>query len=321
MPGMHPLVAVLRAHLARRRLPRLPPGIGAVARRHRVAGTLYHIGASLSDLDAQICRAAWADACGAHLLRMEALCRIWPGDLPEPLIFKGADLAENVYGDPGARAARDLDLIVPPGVFEAAVARLRPLADAVRWPRYERLPGDRPYAVGLVIGELLIELHAHPMPPHRGGPHGAALWARSERWPLDGAALRRPAPLDRWLLWLCNQAKGAFFGDLGDLLDGAMILRALDAPLATLDAVAEAHGLRPAWRLARRRLGPIWPAVALPDGGLARLLPPVGADPIEPPPLRFQALKWALMPPEGRWPAFKRGLYSQLSGTKTMSPG
>lgn len=325
MAAMHPLVAVLRDALADQPLRRLPSGIASIARRHRVAGTLYHIDRTRGDLlrenDREACRAAWADAVGAHLLRMEVLCRIWPADLPAPLVFKGADLAENVYADPGARAARDLDLIVPPGVFEKAAAALRPHASEVRWPRYERFADDRPYAIGLVIDGVLLEIHAHPMPPHRGGPHGAALWARSMRWALDGAALRRPAPVDRFVLWLCNQAKGAFYGDLGDLLDGAMILRQLKASPVALTRIATAHGLGRAWGLARRRLAPIWPAVGGSRSVLDRLLPPVGADPIEPPALRFQAMKWALIPPAGRWPALKRGIYSQLSGTNTMSPG
>ena len=44
---------------------------------------------------------------------------------------------------------------------------------------------------------VLIEIHTHPMPPHRGGPDGATLWARSEPWTFDGFGLRRPTPLDQ----------------------------------------------------------------------------------------------------------------------------
>lgn len=314
----------LRDHLIGRAPRRLPYGAAEIARRHRVAGTLYHIRPQMSDFDARICQQAWAEATGAHLLRLEALCRTWPADAPAPMVFKGADLAEHLYGDPGARAARDLDVLVPPGAFDDVVAALIPQADEVRWPSYERLATDRPYAVGLVFDGVLIEIHAHPMPPHRRGPHGAALWARSEPWTFEGTALRRPAPLDRVAIWLANMAKDAFYGDLGDLLDGAMLRRAYTDE--TLSAVAKAHGLTTAWRLAQRRLDAFMGVG--PRGrsrsGLDRLLPAVGAEPIQPPQLTFQALKWVLMPPAGRLPALRRSVamaYSQLSGTKRMSPG
>ena len=262
----------------------------------------------MSDFDARICQQAWAEATGAHLLRLEALCRIWPADAPAPMVFKGADLAEHVYRDPGARAARDLDVLVPPGVFDAVAAALAPLADEVRWPRYERWLTDAPYAVGLMFDGVLIEIHAHPMPPHRRGPHGAALWARTEGWTFEGTALRRPARADRFAIWLANMAKDAFYGDLGDLLDGVMIRRTLDA--ATLAAIARAHGLTVAWRLAQRRLDAFMGEGG--RAGLERLLPPVGAEPVQPPALRFQALKWTLMPPAGRLPALRRGLATLL---------
>lgn len=303
------IIEHLQDHLAGRAPRRLPYGAAVIARRHRVAGTLYHIRPPMSDFDARICRQAWAEATGAHLLRLEALCRIWPADAPAPMVFKGADLAEHVYADPGARAARDLDVLVPPGTFDALTAALIPRADAVRWPSYERFKSDRPYAVGLVLDGVLIEVHAHPTPPHRRGPHGAALWARSEPWIFEGVALRRPTPLDRFALWLANMAKDAFYGDLGDLLDGAMLRRASDD--ATLSAVADAHGLTHAWRLARRRLD-AFAGVDADRRGLDRLLPPVGAEPIQPPQLQFQALKWALMPPAGRLPALRRGLVMGL---------
>jgi hypothetical protein len=250
----------------------------------------------MSDFDAQICERAWAEAAGAHLLRLEVLCRIWPADAPAPLVFKGADLAEHVYGNPGARAARDLDVLVPSGVFEQVTTALIPRADEVRWPRYERFAADAPYAVGLVFEGVLIEIHTHPMPPHRGGPDGATLWARSEPWTFDGVGLRRPTPLDRALLWLVNRAKDAFVGDVGDALDGALILRDLDA--TAVDGLAAAYGLKPAWNLAQRRLSRVWRSPLV--------------EPSEPDRLRFQAMKWALMPPVGWVPALQRGVASAL---------
>jgi hypothetical protein len=123
---------------------------------HRLAGTLYHIKAPLGESDTLVCRSAWADQLGAHLLRVEALSRIWPREAPPPLIFKGADLAENLYNDPGARQARDLDLLVPPSAFDGLVRHLARSADQLERPRHERFAHDREHAVGLRFGPLLI---------------------------------------------------------------------------------------------------------------------------------------------------------------------
>ncbi|MCB9547270.1 MAG: nucleotidyltransferase family protein [Myxococcales bacterium] len=274
----------------------------SAARRHRLAGTLYHIGAPLCESNATEVRRAWADNLGVHLLRVEALGRIWPAEAPPPLVFKGADLAENVYDDPGARQARDLDLLVPPAAWPRLATHLAAHADQVERPRYARLPGDPPLAIGLRLGSLLVELHAHPWPPHRGGPDGWFFWGRGRPGRLGEVPVLFPTPTDRLLLWLGNQAKGAFTADLADLLDLALILRGCDD--AGGDAARAGLGLP--WAVARRRLG----ASGLVDGDggagawarlIDRLLPPATAARADQPALRAHLIKGMLAPPSA-WP-------------------
>ena len=72
------LTSLLRQWLAGQALEPPPQSPLKAALDHRLAGTLYHMKAPLGESDACVSRAAWADQLGAHLLRMEALSRIWP---------------------------------------------------------------------------------------------------------------------------------------------------------------------------------------------------------------------------------------------------
>lgn len=310
------LVDALRCRLTGAPPPALPRGAADPATRHRVCGTLYHIGVGLGESDAAAAEAAWSRDVAGHLARIAALARIWPAGAPPPLVIKGADLAEHVYDDPGARAANDLDLLLPDPHFEAVAARLpgarRPP------PRHERFAGEPPIAVGIAVDGVLIELHRHLLPPHRARLSAAGLYRRGLDGRLGDVPVRFPTPADRLLIWLGNAAKDALFVDLAGLLDLALILDRLGARArpdwAGWRRSAAACGLvRPfdlgLWRLAQSGL---WPG-ALPTPSaevraMARLLPPVLAGRVEPPPARFQALKLWLCDPARRPAVVARGI-------------
>lgn len=292
-----------------RALPALGAEDVAMASAHRLAGTLYHMRVPLGHVERQSVQRTWASQAAAYVQRVAVLRAQWPADAPAPLLFKGADLVENLYGDPGARRMSDLDLLLPPTTFDAVAGVLSACADACSTPRTEAFHGEVPYEVGLRFGDVTLELHRAPQPLHRGGPSAEALYAASTPGTLDGLAVRFPAPEDRWLLWLTNQAKGSFQGDLADLLDLCLILRALPAPLpwTRLLARARAAGLSRPARLALRRLaraqlwsGPL-PAVGEVSDALAdRLLPPPDAPALEMATWRFQGLKLWLADPHRR---------------------
>lgn len=316
--GVHPLVRTLRAWLQGSPMPALPEGIHVLAARHRLAGTLYHIGAPLSDFDTRHCEAAWNRNLAGHLARGAALAACWPPDAPPPLVFKGADLGEQIYGDPGARHASDLDVLVPAPQFERVTRSLEARAGSGEPASYERFPGEPSYVLGFRIDGLLLEVHQAPQPLHRARLTADALWARALPGRLGDLPVRYPAPEDRVLLWLTNQAKGAFHGGLGGLLDFALLLRALPGGFETARRAARGVGLGRPWQLAlvRLRESGIWPH-ALPAvrdprvHAIARLLPPVLAPSLYSNDATFQLVKLWLCDGRGRVGTLLRAVVSR----------
>ena len=325
-----PLVTALRAWIGGTlSVPSLPTGITRLAGQHRLNGTLYHIGADLSESDAAKAEESWSQNIAGHLTRGAALAAIWPTSSPAPLVFKGADLAENLFDDPGARAANDLDVLLPETVFDETVDAISTHGTRCPPPLGERFAGEAPYAVGLQTEGVLIEIHRHPQPAHLATLRGDALYQRSESGLLATLPVRFPTPEDRLLLWLTNQAKGAFFCDLAAWVDLCLILRQITGldwrqHTARLRNAASAVGLKNAYDLAVVRLtsSGLWPGSQPSQPhrpGLVAanaLLPPV-LGPIGPPPvLRLQAVKTWLCTPRARIGLFGRALATLHRGER-----
>ena len=86
--------------------------------------------------------------------------------------LKGIHLLDTVYrDDPGARPLSDVDLLVPPGAADEAVARLEEALDLAETPLSRRLRGVHPERV-LTGRALVLELHTR-----LGTAHGwASTW-------------------------------------------------------------------------------------------------------------------------------------------------
>lgn len=310
MAAMDPqrLVDALRGRLVGDPPFALPDGAVALAARHRVDGTLYHIGVTLSEPERAAAEQAWTRSVAGHLARAAAFAQWWPDDAPPPLVIKGADLVENLYGDPGARAANDLDLLLPDAQYEAVVRRL---SGARRPPpRHERYAHEPPVATGFEVDGVLIELHRAVAPMHRAMLSPRGLYERSAPGRFGRRAVRYPDPRDRLVIWLANAGKDAFFLDLAALLDLTLICRALrllERPRwSELRADMGLFGLARPMDMALLRLAEsgLWPAPLPPVPRethlAARLLPPVLEGRVEPFQPAFQALKLWLLFPYGR---------------------
>ncbi|HZN16459.1 MAG TPA: nucleotidyltransferase family protein [Acidimicrobiales bacterium] len=138
--------------------------IGAWSRR---VGPLFWRAMQAADLTTaiseQIVRALRNDVavrrCQEELLLPEAL-RLIVGPLTEagfePLLFKGPAIAR-LYPEPGLRPMDDIDVILPPAQYQAALAGLRHAG----WVDVEDRPGDHydTYLLHQRVPDLPLELH------------------------------------------------------------------------------------------------------------------------------------------------------------------
>jgi hypothetical protein len=261
-----PLIASLRNWLANRpERPDISAGMERYIRAHRLSGLLYHIEAHLSESIAQSAQKEWTNNTAAYLSRFQALKSHWPLHVPPPLLLKGADYIDTLYGSPGARRCVDIDVLIPPGYFEAtqvAFAQFPSRSD----PVYERYAHESPYAHGFLVGDSLVELHQYTAPHHIAVLDSQDLYDRSSLGSVDGFPVRYPHPDDRLVLWLQNQSKSGFLDGLWSLIDLSLILRErLVASDLThpeqLRHLALAYGLERAFDLALYRLhkSGLWP--------------------------------------------------------------
>ena len=190
-------------------------------------GLVYHIGSQLGDFDLQQCHQAWSQNVAHHLLRIQALRKAWLAHWPRPLLFKGADLIENLYRDPGARPCADLDLLIPKSAFTHVSEALSSRYPRRKSPRYPALPGDISHQCSVLVDGALIEVHARPAPPAMNTNWTAGIYDRGWNSEVDGFRVRFPDPFDRLCLWLINQLKTGFIDGPLSLVDLSLILKSL----------------------------------------------------------------------------------------------
>ncbi len=139
----------------------------------------------------------------------QALASLADAGIPA-ITFKGPTLAVSVYGDLGLRPFGDLDILVRPDDFEAALALLSEAGYRPQRPF--------PWECHLVHGERGTCLDLHAALSHDGIPYGLdfdQLEARAARIELDDIAVACPDAEDLLLLLCVHLAK-----DMWDVRSG-----------------------------------------------------------------------------------------------------
>jgi hypothetical protein len=154
----------------------------------------------------------------------------------DPVLLKGAALANTVYDDPALRTMNDLDLLVRPGEIEAASAALTALSyrelyrPALADPqRRHAFYGKHHHTTPLMAprGRAVVELHRHILTMTEGGAYDVErIRARARRVALPRLrGLLRPevlvpCPADM-VLHTCLHLSytDRFVGKLRDLID------------------------------------------------------------------------------------------------------
>lgn len=138
----------------------------------------------------------------------EALYALAAARIPA-LLLKGAALAAGVYGSFAERPMADLDLLVPPDRAGEAQSRLLRAGWTTLAPRDERT--DALYAAHHHLapladaagGGIVLEIHAHPLPPGHPFAFGAAeMWRDARPARVGGREARTPSTPHQ-LLHLC----------------------------------------------------------------------------------------------------------------------
>lgn len=110
----------------------------------------------------------------------------------DPLVLKGGALVGAVYGDLGARAMTDVDVIVRGRDFDAALDALE--AEGMTTTEDRNRTRRMWHGIGLADGTAAVDLH-HLMSSWLPFDE-EALWARSEQTDVLGHTIRVPAPAD-----------------------------------------------------------------------------------------------------------------------------
>lgn len=181
------------------------------------------------------------------------------------VLLKGGALLRGFF-QPGERLMWDLDVLVPPARFAAAVATAFEMGLSPMAPRGRRLTVRLDYVRAFRRGAGVVEIHRYLGPRSQFGVDYADLFARA-RAGKDGVLV--PAPLDLFVSLAAHAAKHAFVLPLRAFIDGLRIAPHVDpdevvatarswevrrATSAWLGALLEL-GLAAAWRNAASALG------------------------------------------------------------------
>ena len=187
------------------------------------------------------------------------------------LILKGLPLGQRAYGNPFAKSAVDLDLLVPDESFATAAGVLRGAGWRRTMPSFRETPARMRWYDSVENHHVFarhrvrVELHRRLLAnPFVFNPAFDSLYARALTVEIGPERFRAPGDGDH-LLYLACHGMAHYWRRLKWLCDFAALLRAMDG-YAVRDAVACAraarleHALAAAFRLCRENLAVEAPA-------------------------------------------------------------
>ncbi len=201
----------------------VPPPIAAAKANYRALNALYRKRFEIS-------RAATLE-----LLRA--------GGADSFLFEKGADYRHRLYDRPELRPMLDIDVLAPPALLPALVARL----EAAGYPRRHAsfgagwAPGH--YEILFEIGGVTVEIHRSIGQRIRAAIDYDGLWARREHFERDGIAGWRLSGADAVLAHAVNLAKDEFSSQLNRFVDFHLLLQRCQPELPLCVARAKAWGV------------------------------------------------------------------------------
>jgi hypothetical protein len=174
--------------------------------------------------------------------------------------IKGALLARTHYGDLGARAMVDVDVVCEPRQLDAAIAVGERLGFTRVDPPPFRRARDAVHDVKLVDGAATIEVHHRLWHELRIDRDVSGLVSRARRVPFGDGEAWAPADADHLYVVLVHAALHGFTGNPAWLADAALIVARAGADVwRDVETLARAAGAELPLAAAREHLAAVLP--------------------------------------------------------------
>jgi hypothetical protein len=208
----------------------------------------------------------------ARLQRLEALLAAAHREGLRLVPIKGALLVRTHYGDPGARAMVDADVLCAPDELERVIELGRALGMQRRDPEEFRSARAATHDVKLGDGTLTVELHHRLWHELRIARDVDPVLAHARPISYGETTVWAPDEADHLYIVLVHAATHGFLGNALWLTDAALLLAGAGEPLwPRVEALAEASRARVALAAARDQLRLAMPWLDLRGGGAAPL--------------------------------------------------
>jgi hypothetical protein len=212
-----------------------------------------------------------------HLRHCREVAQLLAAQNIPVMALKGIPLAVAYYDDVGLRPMSDIDLLVPTGKTEPAVAALEAagyVAKAAEEPQWRNgsIATSLQHGAGFVDGARReCDLHWHMLSDCLSDGDDDAFWSRARAHEVHGVPVLFPAPEDLLLHLCAHGIRANAFPPIRWVADAAVVLRSAGLDWEVFLAEAERRLLGPTLLLAFRTLDEILEPGAVPPSVIERL--------------------------------------------------